>query len=248
MTVPSSTLSAAKSVVRSVPFVVMGHGAGAALLHWQAGLGAVERLDLRLLVNRQHHRMGRRIDVQVDDVGEFLGEGRIVRQLEVPPAVRPEAVGLPDRLHRRGCDAGDLRHGAQRPVGRFVRWRLLRQADDLGDAPRRDRRLAGWTRPVAKQAIDARAHESLLPAPHAGLGLGGLGHDRRGAETLLAQKIDTRPPDVLLGALGVRDDRLQSLTFAGRYDEGDAVAHPPDSHPTKRKGIPNRTLSFRSIH
>ena len=31
---------------RAVPFVVMGHGAGASLLHRQTGLSAVERLDL----------------------------------------------------------------------------------------------------------------------------------------------------------------------------------------------------------
>src|SRR5690606_33940118 len=31
---------------RAVPFVVMGHGAGAALLHGKARLGPVERLDL----------------------------------------------------------------------------------------------------------------------------------------------------------------------------------------------------------
>ena len=64
---------------RAVAFVVMGHGAGAALLHRQAGLGAVECLDLRLLVDRQHHRMGRWIDIQADDIGELLGEGRVVR-------------------------------------------------------------------------------------------------------------------------------------------------------------------------
>jgi hypothetical protein len=48
--------------------VIMGHGAGAALLHGQAGLGAVERLDLALLVHRQHDRMRRRIDVEADHV------------------------------------------------------------------------------------------------------------------------------------------------------------------------------------
>ena len=31
---------------RAVPYVVMGHDAGAALLHRKAGLGAVKRLDL----------------------------------------------------------------------------------------------------------------------------------------------------------------------------------------------------------
>ena len=39
---------------RAVALVVVGHGAAAALLQRQAGLGAVERLDLALLVDRQH--------------------------------------------------------------------------------------------------------------------------------------------------------------------------------------------------
>ena len=36
--------------------------------------------------------------------------------------------------------------------------------------------------------------------------------DRRGAQTIATQKHDTRPPYVFLTALGVRDDRSQSLT------------------------------------
>jgi hypothetical protein len=34
-------------------------------------LGAVERLDLALLIEREHHRMGRRIDIEPDDVSEL---------------------------------------------------------------------------------------------------------------------------------------------------------------------------------
>ena len=60
----------------AVALVVMGHRAGAALLHRQAGLGAVERLDLALLVDRQHDGMGRRIDVQADDVPQLGDELR----------------------------------------------------------------------------------------------------------------------------------------------------------------------------
>jgi hypothetical protein len=37
----------------AVAFVVLGHGPGTALLHRQVGLGAVERLDLRLFVDRE---------------------------------------------------------------------------------------------------------------------------------------------------------------------------------------------------
>ena len=58
-----------------------------------------------------------------------------------------------------------------------------------------------------KQAIDALMHEPLISAPHTGLGLHGLGHDRRAAQTRVAQEDDTRPPDVLLRAIGVRDER-----------------------------------------
>ena len=38
---------------RSVPLVVMGHRSGAALLHRQPGLGAVEGLDLALFIDEQ---------------------------------------------------------------------------------------------------------------------------------------------------------------------------------------------------
>ena len=47
----------------AVTFVVMGHGAGAARLHRQSWLGAIERLDLALFRRpreRRHGRAGRR--------------------------------------------------------------------------------------------------------------------------------------------------------------------------------------------
>jgi hypothetical protein len=47
-----------------VAFVIVSHRAGAALFHRQAGLSAVERLDLALLVHRQHDGMRRRIDIE----------------------------------------------------------------------------------------------------------------------------------------------------------------------------------------
>ena len=38
--------------------------------------------------------MGRRIDIQADDICELLGEGGIIGELEVPPAVRAEAMAF----------------------------------------------------------------------------------------------------------------------------------------------------------
>ena len=52
----------------AVPDVVVRHGAAAALLHRQAWLGAIERLYLALLVDRENDSMRRRIHVEPDDV------------------------------------------------------------------------------------------------------------------------------------------------------------------------------------
>ena len=51
--------------------VVVGHGSGPTLLHGQARLGAVERLDLGLLVDRQHDGVLRRVEIQPDHVLDF---------------------------------------------------------------------------------------------------------------------------------------------------------------------------------
>jgi hypothetical protein len=52
----------------AVPLVIVGHGLAAPGFDRQSRLGAIERLDLAFFVDRQHHRMGRRIDVKSDDV------------------------------------------------------------------------------------------------------------------------------------------------------------------------------------
>jgi hypothetical protein len=58
----------------AVALVVMGHGAAASALERQAGLGAVERLDLTLFGDRQDNRMRRRIDIQADNVGSLAAK------------------------------------------------------------------------------------------------------------------------------------------------------------------------------
>ena len=63
----------------AVPLVVVRHGLAASRLDRQSGLGAVERLDLALLVNRQHHGVGRRVDIEPDDISQLGGKARIAR-------------------------------------------------------------------------------------------------------------------------------------------------------------------------
>ena len=95
----------------AVPLVVMGHSLAAPGFDRQPGLGAIERLNLAFFIDRQHHRMGRRIDPRVrplagpragakpDNIGELVGKARIARALEGAQPVRLQFVCLPDALH-----------------------------------------------------------------------------------------------------------------------------------------------------
>ena len=173
----------------AVALVVVGHGAEPPLLHRQAGLGAVERLDLALLVDRQHDGVRRRIDVEADDVAQLVDELRIVGELELPPAVRLQPVRLPDAPHRAGADAGRLRHHVGGPVRRLAgRVRQRQRHHALGHLGP-ERRDARGPRLVAQQPVEAFLGEALLPAPHAGLGLAGPPHDldRAGARWIPAR-------------------------------------------------------------
>jgi hypothetical protein len=71
----------------TVTLVIMGHGAGAPLLHRQARLCTVQRLDLALFIDGQNYGMGRRVDIEADNVARLCRELRVVRELECADAV-----------------------------------------------------------------------------------------------------------------------------------------------------------------
>jgi hypothetical protein len=91
----------------AVALVVEGHGARLALLHGQARLGSIQSLNLALLVDREHHGMGRRIDVQPDHVPELGGELGVFGDRP-----RPRQVRVPGAWHRRPWQ--DAHHRALR--------------------------------------------------------------------------------------------------------------------------------------
>jgi hypothetical protein len=76
-----------------------------------------KRLDLALLIDRQHRRVGRRIQIKADDVGHLLGELRIARALKTAHPMRLQLMRLPDVLHRAQRDPDGLGH---RPTGPCV--------------------------------------------------------------------------------------------------------------------------------
>ena len=58
----------------AVPHVVVRLLRRFAKFEGQRRLGSVQRLDLRLLVDAEHDGATRRVQVQADNVGDFLGE------------------------------------------------------------------------------------------------------------------------------------------------------------------------------
>ena len=76
----------------AVTCVVVRPALHLARLHRQQRLGAVERLDLRLLIDTKHRRMRGGIQIEADDIADFLDEQRIIRQLErlAPMGLQPK--------------------------------------------------------------------------------------------------------------------------------------------------------------
>ena len=104
-----------------MPFVIVGHGLTASGLDWQTRLAAVEGLDLALFVDREHDGMGRRIDIEADDVDELGSKAGIARVLEGTQPMRLQFVRPPDALYRAQRDANGFGHRPAGPMGRLVR-------------------------------------------------------------------------------------------------------------------------------
>jgi hypothetical protein len=90
----------------AMALVVVRHGAEPALFQRQARLGAIESLDLALLVERQHDGVGRRIEIEPDHVAQLVDEVRIVRELELPITVRLRMIAARSCHIRAGPDSG----------------------------------------------------------------------------------------------------------------------------------------------
>ena len=65
-----------------VAFVIVSHGSATPLFHRQPRLGSVQGLDLRLLVDTQHHRFVRRIKVNTHYIRQFLDKALITGEFE----------------------------------------------------------------------------------------------------------------------------------------------------------------------
>ena len=111
-------------------------------------------------------------------------ELRIVRQLELPEAVRLQTMRLPDAAHRTGADLVRCGHHIRRPVRRLARGIGQGHRHHAFGHFRLERSDARRPGSVSQQSVHALALETLLPAPDAGLGLSRLPHDRSRADPI----------------------------------------------------------------
>jgi hypothetical protein len=100
----------------AVPNVVVGAPLGQTGLHRQDRGGAVQRLNLGLLVDAEHDRVLRRCQVQPDDVGDLRDQLRVGGELEGLAAPRLDAVVAPGPRHRGVGDPQPVGQQSRRPV------------------------------------------------------------------------------------------------------------------------------------
>lgn len=141
-----------------VPFVIVGHSGRNSRPHWQDRLGAVQRLDLRLLVHAQNQRFFRRIQVQPHRVGHLARELRIATEFEGFNPMRLQTPLLPDAMNRAATHPELFRQRPYAPVRGSPR-RPHRRGDDPRLIGRRDRRRAA--RPLRR----LKTAEPLAPIP-----------------------------------------------------------------------------------
>ena len=150
----------------AVALVIVGHGPAPALFERQARLGAIQRLDLALLVHTEHQRFFRRVEIEAHYVGELLQKLRITGEFETLGPVRLEAVALPDAVHGGFAYTLGLGHRAAAPVG-CSRWLgLNRGVHDFFDLPGGEARLAAAARRDFPQAIRPLRQEASAPQRH----------------------------------------------------------------------------------
>ena len=118
--------------------IVMAAPLDLARSHRQQRLGAVKRLNLRLLVHAQDQGVHGWRQIEADNVAHLFDEERIRRQLERRNLYVFWAMGLkakspPDPMDRRRGIAHGPGHGVPRPMGRPERQGLQRAPDGVGN-------------------------------------------------------------------------------------------------------------------
>ena len=179
----------------------------------EIALGPLQRLDVRLLVDRQHDGVVRRVEVEPDDLGGLGDEIRIV-------ALAPRlARGEIDLVVSQETPDGLVRHIDQlsrqqrrRPASVARRRRLIEQRQDPLACLRRVARPRARPGQVA-QPGQPLACKALAPPADPSRPGSKLGSNRAGRPPLSRQQHDPRPLDDPVFSLWRPDDGFKRQPF-----------------------------------
>jgi len=101
----------------AVTLVVMGPAFRLSRSHRKQGLGAIQCLDLRLLIDTEHDGPLRRVQIQTHNIADFLDEQGVAREFEGFGPMRFESKRPPNAADGRLAQPARLGHGTRTPMG-----------------------------------------------------------------------------------------------------------------------------------
>jgi hypothetical protein len=130
--------------------------ADGSFLHGQAGLGAIESLDLAFFIDVEQNGVCRRIDVELDDVAQLGEELGIFGQLELPEFYAIE-------VHARQTRCTNAGRWPSRPILGFTWRRSMRGATINSPIEGSNLEMCGGPHLVAQQTFEALGEVLDLP-------------------------------------------------------------------------------------
>ena len=122
-----------KKSCRAIPFVVMRHSAATPLFQRQSWLSSIQSLNLRFLVNAQHERFVRGVEIQADNIVKLLNKLLIAAQLEGLSQMRFKLMPPPDPANRSFTHSLGFSHQSSTPVSSVLRLAMQRRLYDSSD-------------------------------------------------------------------------------------------------------------------
>ena len=233
----------------AMALVIMRHRAAATGLQRQAGLRAIQGLDLAFLIHAEDDGMLGRVQIQAHHILQLVLEVRISTELKGPDPVGLQAMGGPDPLHERGIRAQVPRQGAGRPVGGGGRRRLGRRLQNacgeglarLGRTPSAWRILGEAGETLDGEAVTPEAHGLPTRAQRGGNVLVVVARGRQHGDLRAKHESRRRPP--------AASPSLQLLAF--RLRDLNERGHAHGRLLLWRRAYPYRIISqaiYESLH
>jgi hypothetical protein len=205
-------LAISRAANRVVSDVIVGDALNIAKPERQHWLRALQRLDLALLVDAQHHSVIGRIEIKSDDVPDLVDEQRIGGKLKALGAMRLNAEQGEHARHGALRQAGRLGGGSHRPVGSRRWFRLENRAKQVGD--RCFVMGARSPRPsLAVKSGDPLIEPFVPPMADGGIGDPEPPRDRRVGFPVSGGQDDFRPANQPMGRRPRPRDPLQFVTL-----------------------------------